>query len=103
MNGIDLIARERNRQIQHEGWDANHDEGHDAEELAEAAACYIMPARARALGCTDDPFLWPGNWDWKPTSEDRIRELVKGGALAAAEIDRLQREAADEPGDEGGV
>jgi hypothetical protein len=35
--------------------------------------------------------LWP--WDpswWKP-SPDPIRNLVKAGALIAAEIDRLQR------------
>lgn len=36
--------------------------------------------------------IWP--WDkswWKPTPDDRIRELIKAGALIAAEIDRLQR------------
>ena len=35
--------------------------------------------------------IWPWNliW-WKPTPNDRIRELVKAGALIAAEIDRLQ-------------
>ena len=35
---------------------------------------------------------WP--WDmkwWKPSDEDPIRNLVKAGALIAAEIDRLQR------------
>jgi hypothetical protein len=35
---------------------------------------------------------WP--WDkgwWKPTPDNRIRELEKAGALIAAEIDRLQR------------
>ena len=33
---------------------------------------------------------WPWNvvW-WKPTPDDRIRELAKAGALIAAEIDRL--------------
>ena len=36
------------------------------------------------------PTLWP--WalsQWKPTPDDRIRELTKAGALIAAEIDRL--------------
>ena len=28
---------------------------------------------------------------WKPTPDDRIKELAKAGALIAAEIDRLQR------------
>jgi hypothetical protein len=36
-------------------------------------------------------------WPWtqrtfKPTPHDRIRELVKAGALIAAEIDRLELE-----------
>lgn len=39
---------------------------------------------------------WPENWDGKRNrygayGEDRIRELVKAGALIAAEIDRLRR------------
>lgn len=28
---------------------------------------------------------------WKPSPENRIKELAKAGALIAAEIDRLQR------------
>lgn len=35
--------------------------------------------------------IWP--WDdkyWKPTPEDRIKELSKAGALIAAQIDYLQ-------------
>lgn len=38
-------------------------------------------------------YLWPQDWSFKPTRDDRIRELVKAGALVAAEIDRLGREA----------
>jgi len=36
------------------------------------------------------PPIWP--WEkswWKPTPNDRVKELVKAGALIAAEIDRL--------------
>ena len=33
----------------------------------------------------------PEEW-WKPTPKNRVRELVKAGALIAAEIDRLQRD-----------
>lgn len=103
MNGIELIAAERQRQIEQEGWTPEHDAGHGEGELAEAAACYAMPERARQIpveGETDlengatsgvSSVLWP--WDesyWKPTPNDRIRELVKAGALIAAEIDRLQ-------------
>lgn len=36
--------------------------------------------------------MWPFSQEWwKPTPDDRIRELAKAGALIAAEIDRLQR------------
>ena len=36
--------------------------------------------------------IWPFmmKW-WKPTPDNRQRELEKGGALTAAEIDRLKR------------
>ena len=38
------------------------------------------------------PPTWPWDESWfKPTPDDRIRELVKAGALILAEIDRLQR------------
>jgi hypothetical protein len=42
-------------------------------------------------------FVWPftEHW-WKPTPNNRIRELEKAGALIAAEIDRLLRLELDE-------
>jgi len=94
-DGATLIAIERARQCIEEGWTPQHDDGHTAGELAKAAACYATPPDAR----TDVyGFLWPETWDaptwWKPTPDDRIRELVKAGALIAAEIDRLRRLAA---------
>ena len=37
--------------------------------------------------------MWPWNGSyWKPTPDDRIKELTKAGALIAAEIDRLLNE-----------
>ena len=43
----------------------------------------------------DLDYLFPfeDHW-WRPTPNDRIRELVKAGALVAAEIDRLEAEEA---------
>jgi hypothetical protein len=35
--GMELIADERKRQIDQEGWTAEHDDGHDGRELARAA------------------------------------------------------------------
>lgn len=86
-----LIHQERWRQISVEGWTPQHDDEHGDGQLASAAACY-------ALGEPDvgEDFhrvtLWPWDaWWWKPT--DRVRDLVKAGALIAAEIERLQRAA----------
>lgn len=89
--GVDLIARERLRQVQKEGWDEDHDDTHVDGELARAAACYLVPLR---LVKDHPPLLWPESWDWewwKPSPDNRIRDLEKAGALVAAEIDRLKR------------
>lgn len=92
---IELIAEERQRQIEVEGYSLVDDASFYANgELAIAASIYALPAEKRAS--TDTSFVplpdqWP--WDrasWKPTPELRLRELAKAGALIAAEMDRLQ-------------
>lgn len=88
--GIELIAEERQRQIEAEGWTPEHDAEHSKSQLSIFAMLYACPPKYR-------PMLSPLNWLktmgwdskwWKPT--ERIRELQKAGALIAAEIDRLQ-------------
>lgn len=103
--GADLIAAERQRQMEAEGWTPEHDDIHDAGELAHAAICYAMsPYSDERIAGRDRDFrsqpgtLVPADWPWddewwKPTPKDRIRELTKAGALIAAEIDRLRRAA----------
>jgi predicted RNase H-like nuclease (RuvC/YqgF family) len=81
-SGADAIAAERQRQIEIEGWTQGHDAQHDDESLAAAAICYLEwpndAARQR----------WPWDLEWfKP--KNRYRNLVRAGALIAAEIDRL--------------
>lgn len=93
-NGVSLIASERGRQIEQEGWTADHDDQHADGELAIAAACYALAEHARSYGrhnVDELPVKWPWHegW-WKPTPDDRIRELAKAGALIAAEIDRIK-------------
>lgn len=99
VSSIALIAAERQRQISEEGWTAEHDDVHIRGEIADAAACYAATTRVfkseQFAGRAYAPYtaysdLWPweGIW-WKP--KDRIRDLVRAGALIAAEIDRLQR------------
>lgn len=92
--GIELIEEERIRQISKEGWDTFHDDTHTWEELALAGAAYAIPERHREYLKNGKPKLFPRTWTvkwWKPTPDDRVKELVKAGALIAAEIDRLQR------------
>ena len=94
MNGIELIAAERRRQVEAEGWNAEHDDQHTNGSLIDAAVTYAianhpqMPGPKAAMQA-----WWPwGPSGWKPSS-DPVRNLVKAGALIAAEIDRLQRAA----------
>lgn len=89
-DAIQLIAGERSRQIHQEGWTYEHDDEYKKDELSRASAFYALPAWARGFSVIRG--MWPWNWEcFKPTSHDRIRELVKAGALICAEIDRLQR------------
>lgn len=101
-NGIELIAAERARQMVVEGWTADHDDKHEHGEMAHAAACYAVgePVFVQNryylyddMRLTEVSFLnlWPWGAEWyKPN--DRISDLVRAGALIAAEIDRLLRE-----------
>lgn len=90
--GIELIAEERQRQIDEEGWTPEHDKQWKDGELCKAAVCFIESPHWMDMGMSSDayPAKWPfdTSW-WKPTPQDRIRELQKAGALIAAEIDRL--------------
>jgi hypothetical protein len=100
--GIEMIAHERKRQIAKEGWTVEHDDEHQSRELARAAQSYVGHYIARhwteseAYQTENPPEEWP--WEdewWKPQSP--VRDLVKAGALIAAEIDRLQRKANPKP------
>lgn len=92
--GIDLIAEERRRQIKQENYPANWDysvNGHG--ELCLAAAAYALNAASAQVEhpkAGEPPVFWP--WlphNWKPKGP--MRDLVRAGALIAAEIDRLKR------------
>jgi len=98
VDGCQLIAQERKRQIAKEGWSAQHDDKVNCKgELARAAICYAATSYTWS-----DPHkledIWPydSEW-WKPDHKHTIRNLVKAGALIAAEIDRLQRTSKAQP------
>lgn len=94
MTGVEIIAAERKRQIEVEGMDSKNDDKYKYNELVRGALSYATPANQRELfsSVCPIPTIWPwsSSW-WKPTPNDRIKELAKAGALLAAEIDRLKR------------
>jgi hypothetical protein len=105
-DGVALIAAERQRQIEQEGWTPEGDDTLVGGHLAIAAAVYAMPpdddlrldthqrVELPSGVVREVPYAWPfESAAFKPCPTDRVRELVKAGALIAAEIDRLLRAA----------
>ena len=106
-SGAAMIAAERERQVTAEGYAAEHDNQHRLGEIAMAAAVYAAPEdifvlRRERVGDVEYKFRHP--WPWRlcdnkrgqrregdTQHSSRIRDLVKAGALIAAEIDRLRR------------
>lgn len=106
--GVQQIADERKRQIEKENRSLEFDIKSNANmELTQGAIYYAKAAKLSEEGkqkceIPSDQILnlkylkeiqWPENWDSdfaKAHPFDTIRNLVKAGALIAAEIDRLQ-------------
>jgi DNA-binding XRE family transcriptional regulator len=87
--GVELIADERLRQVTQEGYTAEHDDAHSS--LLPAAICYAVENGENS----DPPIGWPwARRDWKPAG--RIRNLVRAGALIAAELDREIRKTGNQ-------
>lgn len=86
LSGLELIEEERLRQLETEGYDSEHDAQHDTGKLWRAGVAYA----------TGNRHWWPWDIDsYKPEAREEehptVRDLVKAGALIAAELDRLQR------------
>ena len=106
--GIELIAEERQRQIDVEGYSEQHDSQHKASELIYAAIAYVESAKVGVncaeMGNTNEHEImmrkvemgihYPFGWDFKPSTD--VCDLVKAGALIAAAIDRMLPESEDE-------
>lgn len=87
--GTEIITIERYRQIHEEGFGNARDDQYSHGELTSAAVSYAVQPGQRHHPI---PRIWPWSLDWwKPTPDNRIKELAKAGALIAAEIDRLLR------------
>ena len=111
-DGASLIMDERDRQVKKEGFTEEHDAEHTDAELIQAARAYALMAEAQqsgencvtfdGIGPEKPPTDWPWELRWWKPSNDPIRNLVKAGALIAAEIDRLMLAGfMDEDEDEG--
>lgn len=102
--GIELITEERARQVRL-GFDATHDDMHTKGEIAKAAGTYLKYhavtqsplAEMHKAGLITNMVditvrgLWPWDFESFRPSDDPVRNLVKAGAMIAAEIDRLNR------------
>ncbi len=98
MTAIEDVAAERKRQIEVEGWDAEHDAQHRPGELAAAGACYAVHTSASvSLGVHADHYVsdrppsgipWPWGMEWWKPKNPR-RDLVRAAALIIVEIDRM--------------
>lgn len=104
MSAIEDIAAERRRQVEAEGYSADHDDKTEGEgQMAGAAACYAFGEKLWIGEQNGQGFLakaasvwpWADRW-WKPTT--RRRDLVKAGALIVAEIERLDRQTKPDAG-----
>lgn len=76
-DGLELIEEERRRQIEDFGFTTEFDQRHSDGELAGAAMVFL----------NRDLESWP--WQGTPMFNGRIQDLVRAGALIAAELDRL--------------
>jgi len=90
-----LIADERQRQIEKEGWTPEHDDAqHKDDELMMAAMCYRFYAQDENAPVPVGSWPWSKK-QWKP--KDRLKNLVRAGALyLAAKEQNIRR------GDTGG-
>lgn len=100
-DGVDMIAAERQRQIEVHGYDSEHDKEYPSIEFVQAAVTYLILAlRANDMNLRGDSkavetlkLIGIGAWPWnectlKP-SLDFKRNIVKGLALGAAALDRI--------------
>jgi hypothetical protein len=96
---MEEIEAERKRQIEVEGWSAEHDDKHTDCDLIDAARCYMTNALGSAVptrGYDHAPVGWPWEQEWwKP--KDARRDLIRAGALCLADQDYWRRNYPESP------
>lgn len=95
------VLNERSNQIKR-GHTIESDDEQNEDDLAALAAVLIMPEGARdwdasstSYGDTLGKALMPEGWHTNSLQKDRRTQLVRGAALAIAEIERLDRAEAN--------
>lgn len=81
--GIELIAKERQEQIEKHGWNIEKDKCYKSEELLKAALFCIDQKRF------EFPWGWIEKFRTKIVRKNRVQQLIVAGAFIAAEIDRI--------------
>lgn len=93
--GVKAIAAERERQLQAEGFTRVGDQQYRRGELAKAATAYVQLAAMDLEAGGRNHIAWHGPaavWPWAPEwwkPVDARRDLVRAGALIAAQIDLI--------------
>lgn len=85
---MQAVIAERLRQIEGEGWSQDHDDAHDAGELARAGSSYAVHAGGEKSDQLPIYWPWSAEW-WKPAGFRR--DLVKACALIVAEGEKFDR------------
>lgn len=100
-----LVVAERERQVTAEGYTPEHDTDHQPGQLAQAGIAYAWDHASEpggkewkirhgydgtVVGFPPECWPWDDDW-WKPKSIQR--DLVRAGALIAAEVDAHHRRA----------
>ena len=96
MKGIELIEKERNKQIEKYGYTPEHDSAYKNKELMFGALAYLTAALYGSFVGVEE---WP--WDveyFHSTSPNE--DLAKAGAFIAAELERRNYIASKESGNE---
>ncbi len=96
MNGVEMIAAERQEQIEKHGYTAAEDDTRHNGGLAMGGAAYalcVAHQRGMNIGGVDPVSdLWIFPYDTFKAGDDPLKNLAKAGAMIAAEMDKIIRE-----------
>lgn len=92
-NFLELVAKERTRQIVEKGYTAEHDDEHTDGSIADAGACYAateMIYQRVDIEYFREVYKWDLDYFTK-SQHDRKEQLVIAASLIMAEYDRILR------------